>query len=38
MLLHAMIDLKSCQFDEVRTTLDELVQDLRARSRPRSRR
>lgn len=25
MLLHAMIDLKSCQFDTVRTTLDKLV-------------
>ena len=25
MLLHAMIDLKSCRFDDVRATLDELV-------------
>jgi TolA-binding protein len=25
MLLHAMIDLKSCNFDRVRTTLDDLV-------------
>ena len=25
MLLHAMIDLKSCRFDEVRATLDKLV-------------
>ena len=25
MLLHAMIDLKSCQFEKVRTTLDSLV-------------
>ena len=25
MLLHAMIDLKSCQFEKVRTTLDQLV-------------
>ena len=25
MLLHAMIDLKSCQFDDVRATLDKLV-------------
>jgi TolA-binding protein len=25
MLLHAMIDLKSCQFDRVRTTLDDFV-------------
>src|SRR4030095_15850838 len=25
MLLHAMIDLKSCRFDDVRTTLDKLV-------------
>ena len=25
MLLHAMIDLKSCNFDRVRTTLDKLV-------------
>jgi len=25
MLLHAMIDLKSCQFERVRTTLDQLV-------------
>jgi tetratricopeptide (TPR) repeat protein len=25
MLLHAMIDLKSCRFDEVRVTLDKLV-------------
>jgi TolA-binding protein len=26
MLLHAMIDLKSCEFDRVRTTLDQLEQ------------
>ena len=34
MLLHAMIDLKSCQFDDVRQALDEFVERLRARSRP----
>ncbi len=26
MLLHAMINLKSCKFDEVRATLDKFVQ------------
>jgi hypothetical protein len=29
MLLHAMIDLKSCAFDRVRTTLDDLVKTYR---------
>ena len=37
MLLHAMIDLKSCQFEKVRTTL-ECSSRSTCRSRPRSRR